>query len=1242
MSNLPGRDTAVYGLHRIIQIDGFISAMRTVVEVEGHSIINGTNGAGKSSTLKLLSFFYGGDPSRLDSHAAGRDPFVQFYLPRQSSLLIFEYAREGGLCCVVAYRHKSGTKHVYRFLDGGFTEQRFSQTNAAGKPSYCKGHDLRMHWRQLGLNCSQQIEVVTDYRAIIQNDSSLINRLADSRTLRSLARRYGLGSHKTHMRYIDRICAAIISRSGNMERMKDMLADIMVEDGVVFPESPNHPRDALLAAEIESLREFENEIPRMKGVLKQHYERLEVDQKLFSYASQVLHQEEKLNEDIGKSEKLIQQSQEQISNLQVAWESHYAKLNKQVIVTRNECTSIEEKIIQIEAQYNEYENLNMEEKSADLDNLGSFLEDRKVTEERYLALNEGVTLEENALNRQLSDEHKRFERKRSAVQKKLDAERIVLREHEHDYADRRKSIDDHEHEELEAAREQSDPERENLREARARLRAQAESGGQTEEERTDLAIIQVDIEKLDRKIATARQRVEEKKTALQLARTSQDEANEKLKYAKDRLSSENDSLDDIHKLTFAEEGTWLNKLREGGSDWTGRLGKVVEPSLLQRKDLHAEQASEEAETVFGWSLDLNAIATPLHAESAEQLLVEYATQEEVVRHAKDGVDKCVANFQKVNRSCKLADKDYQDERRGLGGLWSQKENLQNYLKERNQSINEALAQRRGEARKKAERLGKEIDKFELTLRKRLESIRTRYADGRSELLGAWATEESRIESGIARLVKNLQGIKETHESRLKEINEDFNKACGEKGIDSETLRNARADRDAASEKVSEVEASAGEVGKYATWLKTEWRNREAVVASLAKFRKLHNGAVDESKDKEREFERKKNKTGAVAQEARKHLHELKEQLAKINALQPRFTVYLKNPQVTSDPCSSGLLVQEIEALLDSREALAEKLIKAIQRINTMVDQSGETQISQAWALAKDSHRQELGFDDPYDRDFLLELPQALEIFIDEEVKSIKSARIETLRGVGKGLTDFFEKLRVIHGRINEQSRKITAAIAENMNIDALSAMDLKLTSRIGELDYWKSLQEFSKLWRDWREAGESELPGQPFLNEMSSLISALQSMNSGRYLRDYFDLEIHMVENGHPRVIHNDNQLDTSTSDGLKYLALCVIFIAISRLLCPDREVKLHWPIDELGLLHGENIARLFDMLNRGGIVMVGGFPSEDPVMLRNFKHRQLIDFKRGIRVIDIPRSSLGERAIARRNVEAGSEQING
>lgn len=193
----------MYGLRKIIQIDGFIAGKRTVIELDGHSVLNGTNGAGKSSTLKLLSFFYGSDPSQLYSSASVQKSFVQFYLPRHTSHLIFEYERESGLCCVAVYRHKNGTKHAYRFLEGGFSEEWFSHNDSSGEAIYCNGYDLKMHWQQLGLNCSRQIEVVTDYRAVIQNDASLIGRLAGSRELRNLASMYCLGSRKTRMRYID-------------------------------------------------------------------------------------------------------------------------------------------------------------------------------------------------------------------------------------------------------------------------------------------------------------------------------------------------------------------------------------------------------------------------------------------------------------------------------------------------------------------------------------------------------------------------------------------------------------------------------------------------------------------------------------------------------------------------------------------------------------------------------------------------------------------------------------------------------------------------------------------------------------------------------------------------------------------------------------------------------------------------------------------------------------------------------
>ena len=250
-----------------------------------------------------------------------------------------------------------------------------------------------------------------------------------------------------------------------------------------------------------------------------------------------------------------------------------------------------------------------------------------------------------------------------------------------------------------------------------------------------------------------------------------------------------------------------------------------------------------------------------------------------------------------------------------------------------------------------------------------------------------------------------------------------------------------------------------------------------------------------------------------------------------------------------------LLIREVTSILDANDNLKEKLIDDIQGINNKIGHYEETQVGQAWKRAKENLRQQLNCADPFDRNFLINLPQALEVFIDDEVKSIKAARIESLRGIGKGLTDFFERLRVIHNRIKDQSRKITSAIAENMKIDALSSMGILLTSRIDSLHYWKSLQDFSKSWQEWRESGASGLPDQQFLDDMSSLIDTLKSIKSGNHLRDYFDLYIRMVENGHERIIKNDHQLDNSTSDGLKYLALCVIFIAISRLLCPDRDV---------------------------------------------------------------------------------------
>lgn len=964
----------MYGLCRIIQIDSFIPNIRTVVDLDGHSIINGTNGAGKSSTLKLLSFFYGSDPSQLDSHAAGRDPFVQFYLPRQTSLLVFEYARESGLTCAVAYRHKSGTKHVYRFLEGGFSEERFSRRDSSGKAVYCKGHELKIHWRQLGLICSQQIEVVTDYRAIIQNDSSLINRLADSKALRHLAASYCLGSRKIHMRYIDRICAAIISRSGNMERMKDMLADIMVEDGVIFPKVPIHSADVGLAKEIRSLLEFEKEIPRMKSVLKRHYERLGIETKLGSYGGQVKQIEFNLGADIEQANQAFTHAQERLRELQLEWESNYSELNRKVIGAKNKVDLCEEKTKRLDHQYDSYEEQEMDQKVSDFENLGRFIESAEQAKSRYEKLNEEVREEADVLHRSLNAEHERFERNRATAQSKLDAVKENLQKRSQAYLSNREAVLVREGAEVDATREDALPDRELLTEAKAIAQAYVKAGAATEEEKLSLSVISQRIEELERIVDDKRTVFEENSSALEVARKRQISTNEVLGRAKSGLHTKQGERDALHKLAFAEDGTWLKQLREKNSNWVECLGKVINPDLLQRKDLHAEYTKEELDTVFGWSINLNAIAPPQYAETEDQLRAEYSTLEESVRNAGEAVLQCESDCRKANKQHKEAELAVNAVQISLRENSREKKSANKSYRARSDEIDAAVADRRMAAKKEVERLRNEISDFDKEQIQRINAVRERHAEELRELQGAWALEENRIEQEIERLSK---------------------------------------------------------------------------------------------------------------------------------------------------------------------------------------------------------------------------------------------------------------------------SRKITSAIEENMKIDALSSMGISLTSRIDSLDYWKPLQDFSNSWQEWRESGGYGLPNQQFLNEMSLLIDALKSIKSGGHLRDYFDLHIQMVENGHERIIKNDHQLDNSTSDGLKYLALCVIFIAISRLLCPNKEVLLHWPIDELGILHGENVSRLFKMLNHGGIIMVGGFPSEDPVMLRHFKHRQVIDFKKGIRVIDIPKSTLRERALARRNMGVTDEYVS-
>jgi len=83
----------LYGLESIILQHSIFKGKRVNLSCDGHTNNTGTNGAGKTSSLQLIPVFYGGEPDRLINRAAGKLSFIDYYLPSDQSMIIFEYRR---------------------------------------------------------------------------------------------------------------------------------------------------------------------------------------------------------------------------------------------------------------------------------------------------------------------------------------------------------------------------------------------------------------------------------------------------------------------------------------------------------------------------------------------------------------------------------------------------------------------------------------------------------------------------------------------------------------------------------------------------------------------------------------------------------------------------------------------------------------------------------------------------------------------------------------------------------------------------------------------------------------------------------------------------------------------------------------------------------------------------------------------------------------------------------------------
>ena len=401
------------GLQRIICIDGHIPGKVMEIRVAEHANLSGTNGAGKTTLLKLIPCFYGASPSQIVQKVGKRRSFVDYYLPRSTSLLIFEYSNHRGLMCGVVYRHSSGDKPAYRFLGERFAIEYFSES-LSSDALFVEGKNLGSHWTQLHLEHSRQLERVTDYRGVIQGDRSLINRSSTSRELTQMVAMYSLTGKLGKMKHMDKLSNAILGRSGDMDRIKEMLADIMREEGISLPLIKPHKDMANTMAELQTLRELDAQQELFRQTVSKGTLYIDNAQRLNELYAELDQFKRLTAAEIDKTDQHIAVLETQLKTLSTQWQVQENILSDAVSTSRLNYSTADKALERLFQERNQWDEENIEHKKIQYEQLEHYREDCEQAMKRLDLLNENVEEVKQDFERKRAEE---FERYRPGEQK---------------------------------------------------------------------------------------------------------------------------------------------------------------------------------------------------------------------------------------------------------------------------------------------------------------------------------------------------------------------------------------------------------------------------------------------------------------------------------------------------------------------------------------------------------------------------------------------------------------------------------------------------------------------------------------------------------------------------------------------------------------------------------------------------------------------------------------------------------
>ncbi|MCW3784390.1 ATP-binding protein [Defluviimonas salinarum] len=1185
------------GLIRMIVVDPQILPGRIEeIPLDGHTAIIAGNGSGKTSLIQLMPLFLGEEPRRVVP-SGERDGFIEFYLPRSSSYIAFEYRnRNGEIRSVVIHADPSRERIQYRFVRAPLAADMFRHENEDGDLSFIPSGSLEGHLRALGADPAPRLVTSTSaYRGIIQGRIDAMADSAERAYHRDLARDYSLAPSRAPLTGIESLLTKMLHNNVSMETMLTMIAQQATENGKDSFEILGSRRSADLEAWPKNFAAY-RKIMALEPKARD----------LAALARAICHREgdraarlgalAAIRADFAAEDEAVRARISAIRAEAEAFETGHAARRRGLKDTVADGTSA---ISRVSDRIR-----SIGEAAGRLRAAGAHLAAEKVAAlPRLRGLLRDAEDHHEALTRGSGEVLRRFDGLRSELKDRSHMERAELREiHAGRLRDNAIGFDE--------VQTRIDGAIAHLRaeadEVRAALQAEIDTLAAEREalvvERAGLAPDDAIAERLSRLEAAMRERIEaqaQAARALAAARGESGEARheyEKSEMARGAASAAMDRAAADHEAAQAEfdpkDGTLLTYLRRNVPGWGETIGRVIRPDILQKTGLSPDFDQERAATVFGLTLDLDKLpccdAADITAiqERLERANAALEAAQATHAAAETRLQAAAARLRKAGRALSEAEVALGLEETRLeqarNALRTGESERAAHLEEKGRALAEAIAasgERLATRKNRTAELAREIARREAELRGEADVAR-RARDARA--------------AGLAgELASGLAGIDAGEAAAMARLEADMGLALREGGLDAEVIAAAAAETTRIRRDLDEARAAEALAETWARHLE-EAAGVPALEQDLSEARFRTAEAERALRDEEVLGEERRKGFASEKAKCEKRKEEIGDDLVLIDRILREAGGGKEIAADRNDRFDEGFEVnrtqlRELDAgiLADRQQAQ-----KSARELASAFRNCGDQTIADFLRLGS----ADLGDAGPeWSGVFLRWFDGEHEQHFDMLMQGI----LAVIQPIRKTYNDLVETDRAIR----DVNRKLREALLSNADFPHVRDVDISLRSAITDQPFWKDLEALDAAHTAWnRERG-----GKPSEELVDGVRRLLEHWADGSepvvHLQKMLYIEGGMTEKGNRRIFTRRTNLSDLSSNGNIIVLRLILFTALLTVMRRGQRIGLVWAVDEIGALDNENTLSLLQMLRGNDIALVTAAPHIDRRLKPSFEH---------------------------------------